>query len=333
MTRADYIQASTRTRVLEKRLLSRTQYDQLIEARDMDEVFRLLNETVYGPYFSKVEDPHFYDEALDKAMQDFYKDMRWMAPDKELVDIFLLKYKIHNHKVFMKELLLGEDQEELYLNIDDSDFLNRKETLLLMDEKLREREFPPYYTKALAAYDKTKDAQFIDIYADQAYFDEMLELAKKLDVPMITEYVKDLIDFTNLKTLFRMRKQLRNATMLHDALIDGGNLERNQLTSRFFDPVDEIVADFKLKRVGPALQKGFDVYLQNQKLAGFEKYFENHSMDRLKDVKMVNYGPEVLFAYMLAKETEVKNLRLILVSKLNNLPADKIRERIRGTYV
>lgn len=332
MTRDDYIQASTRTRVLEKRLLSRPQYDQLIDAKDMDEVFRLLNETVYGPYFSKLEGNYTFDQALDKALRDFYQDMRQMAPDKELVDIFLLKYQIHNHKVFIKELLLGEDQSEVYLDIDGSDFLDRKETLGLMDEKLREREFPPYYSAALAAYDKTKDAQFIDILADAAYFEQMLALAYRLDVPMITEYVRDLIDFTNLKTLFRMRRQLKNATLLNDALIEGGNLEKNQLTGRFFDGIEETVAALKLKKVGPALVKGFEVYETTHKLASFEKYFENHAMDRLKDAKMINYGPEVLFAYMLAKETEIKNLRLILVSKLNNLPADKIRERVRGSY-
>lgn len=333
MTRADYIQASTRTRVLEKRLLSRAQYDQLIDARDMDEVFRLLNETEYGAYFNKVEGPHAYDQALDKALQDFYKDMRWMAPDKELVDIFLLKYKIHNHKVFMKELLLGEDQAEVYMDIDGSDFLERKETLMLMDEKLREREFPEYFAKALKAYDKTGDAQFVDIYADASYFEQMLALATKLDVVMITDYVKDLIDFTNLKTLFRMRKQLKNAALLQDTLIEGGHLEKNMLARRFFDPIEDIAASLKNKRVGTALRKGFEAYESTHKLASFEKYFENHSMDRLKDAKMVNYGPEVLFAYLLAKETEVKNLRIILVSKLNNLPAEKIRERIRGTYV
>ncbi|HHT21310.1 MAG TPA: V-type ATP synthase subunit C [Tissierellia bacterium] len=333
MTRDDYIQASTRTRVLEKRLLSRAQYDQLVEAKDMDEVFRLLSETVYGPYFSKADTPQSLDNAVDQALKDFYRDMRSMAPDKELVDIFLLKYRIHNHKVFMKELLLGEDQSDVYMDIDDGDFLERKETLMLMDEQLREREFPAYFAQALAAFDKTKDAQFIDIYADAAYFEKMLEYADELDVPMITEYVRDLIDFTNLKTLFRMRRQMRNATLVDDALIAGGNLAKNEISARFFDSVEDVVAQLKLKKVGSALQKGFEAYETNHKLASFEKYFENHSMDRLKDAKMINYGPEVLFAFMLAKETEIKNLRLILVSKLNNLPPEKIRERLRGTYV
>ena len=37
--------------------------------------------------------------------------------------------------------------------------------------------------------------------------------------------------------------------------------------------------------------------------------------------------------YLWAKEIEVKNIRLILVGKINRLPAGAIRERIRDVYV
>jgi len=36
--------------------------------------------------------------------------------------------------------------------------------------------------------------------------------------------------------------------------------------------------------------------------------------------------------YIISKETEIKNLRIILVSKLNSLPREFTLERLRETY-
>jgi len=46
-----------------------------------------------------------------------------------------------------------------------------------------------------------------------------------------------------------------------------------------------------------------------------------------------NYGAEAIFSLLFAKELEIKNLRLILVGKVNGLSADFIKERLREVYV
>ncbi|MFR2550514.1 V-type ATPase subunit [Clostridioides difficile] len=38
-------------------------------------------------------------------------------------------------------------------------------------------------------------------------------------------------------------------------------------------------------------------------------------------------------AYLYAKESEIKTIRIILTSKLNNIDADTIKERLRDAYV
>ena len=51
-------------------------------------------------------------------------------------------------------------------------------------------------------------------------------------------------------------------------------------------------------------------------------------MELNKPSKYVNFGPEPIFSYIIAKETEVKILRIIMVSKLNRLSPEDIRERL-----
>ena len=56
-------------------------------------------------------------------------------------------------------------------------------------------------------------------------------------------------------------------------------------------------------------------------------------MRRIQGVKFVPYGPEVLIAYLLAQEYEVRNLRICIAGKRERLSVEMIRERMRDSYV
>ena len=47
---------------------------------------------------------------------------------------------------------------------------------------------------------------------------------------------------------------------------------------------------------------------------------------------MISAGPEVMFAYVHAKDIELLNMRLIYISKMNGKSPDSIKERLRETY-
>ena len=45
------------------------------------------------------------------------------------------------------------------------------------------------------------------------------------------------------------------------------------------------------------------------------------------------FGIGPLAAYLIARENEIKTVRIILSGKLNELPEESIRERVREMYV
>ena len=53
----------------------------------------------------------------------------------------------------------------------------------------------------------------------------------------------------------------------------------------------------------------------------------------LEEQKFKPLTLEPLIAYLYAKESEIKTIRIILTSKLNNIDADTIKERLRDAYV
>lgn len=56
-------------------------------------------------------------------------------------------------------------------------------------------------------------------------------------------------------------------------------------------------------------------------------------MKFIKEAKLITKGLEPVLAYMYAKESEIKQVRTIMVGKLNNISKEVIRERLRDGYV
>jgi V/A-type H+-transporting ATPase subunit C len=53
----------------------------------------------------------------------------------------------------------------------------------------------------------------------------------------------------------------------------------------------------------------------------------------LRKAKYIVFGPEPVFAYALAKKRELQLFRLLGVGKLNQIPAEMLKQRMSETYV
>ena len=108
-----YLYSVTRTRVLETKLLDSTKVERMVEASSADDVIKILGETEYANSISEMKHSLDYETVISMEIENTYKYMREILPEPELVDIFLLKYDIHNLKVLLKSSLLGEDNDFL----------------------------------------------------------------------------------------------------------------------------------------------------------------------------------------------------------------------------
>lgn len=333
MDRMDFVQGVTRTRVLEKKLLSRAQIDRMVDAKDIDEVFKILGETEYSTGVASISRPEEYDNVLSNELQRVYKLMREISKDKVIVDLLTLKYDYHNLKVFVKEMALNQDLSSLYIPIGTVDFNKLKADYQAGNYKFIEKKFKEAIDIVNKDYEETKDPQRIDLILDKLYFSHLYEMAKNTDVELFIEYVEDLIDFTNLKTLIRLKKQDKDPKFVEDVLLPNGKIDKKDIVSSLNDSIDVIISKFKNYRISAGLKKGLESYQETNRLSDLEKNMDDYLMSLNKPSKNVVFGPEPLFSYLIAKETEIKVLRIIMVSKLNNLSPEAIRERLRDLYV
>ena len=136
-----------------------------------------------------------------------------------------------------------------------------------------------------------------------------------------------------LKTLLRAKKQDKNVNFFLDAIVPGGSIDASKFRSLYLDTIENIPNNLSSKEYSQVLREGIASYIETSSVSEFEKLIDNHIMGIMKEAKIVTKGLEPVLTYMYVKENEIKQIRTIMVGKLNNITKEVIRERLRDGYV
>lgn len=353
MNKDDYISASISTRMYEKNLLTRTDLERLNDYDSLRDVLNQLNETIYRGSINDLDRPEEYEKILKDELKRVYKVIEDIAPDKEIIDYMKEKYIFHNLKVLVKELIQDADYSSLYLEMGDIDLAYIKKNLIKEDRKsdffdkvasISSNEdrlgkdsrdlYLDYAQKALSYYEETKNPQDIDISLDKSYYEKLLLDAKALDLDTLIDFTRETIDLINLKSLLRVKSQGEDMETLEKTLIEGGFIEPIKFKEYFSYEINQLIGSLSNAKIGSYVKDSLkdDLDLDDNILA-LEKAIDSHMTDYTRDSKMITFGPEVLMNYVISKETEIKNLRILLVSKLNKLDKEFTLEKLRKSYV
>lgn len=328
-----YLYAVTRTRTIETKLLDSTKVERMVEAKSAEEVIKILGETEYANSMSEMKGPLDYETIISKEIENTYKYMGEILPEPELVNIFLLKYDIHNLKVLLKSSLLGEE----------NDFLLRDQGVTpvrKLKEMLKEKSFTglhPVITEGLkeilSSFEGTPDSQMIDIILDRCQYKAMQQLAKQSKNKFLQDFITAQIDMINIKSFLRIHGADLGRDYLVKVLLQGGSLEIDYFIKYLDEPLDSFRDSLWSKEFYGILEEGLESFAKTRALTKLEKLADDYIFDIAKRGKYIAFGIEPLIGYLMAKENEVKIIRIIMVGKMNNIPNEIIRERLRDVYV
>ncbi len=333
MDRMEFTQAVTSIRVLENRLLKASTIEKMVEAKDVEEVLRILGDTEYAASVAQASKDRSYEEILTLEHIRIFKLMREISPSSEVVDLFTLKYDFHNIKVMLKEKLMGSDLDHLYIPFGSIDFKKLKSFFAAGDLKSIEPRFRKPIEYVLKDYEENKDPQRIDILVDRYYFRVLYNLALSTGVDLFIDYVRDGIDFLNITTAIRLKKQGKDVKFFKDVILFNGNIPKEDIIASLNDTLDVMINKFRYAKISPDLVRALEEFQATGHLRKIDKHMDNHLMGLNKPSKYIVFGPEPIFSYIYAKEIEIKTIRIIMVSKNNNIPPQAIRERLRDLYV
>ena len=120
---------------------------------------------------------------------------------------------------------------------------------------------------------------------------------------------------------------------MHSVIIEGGSIDKDKLLGMLNDEVQNISTKLAFSNYAEFIKSGIEYYAKTNSVSLLEKLVDNYIMDMMKNAKIIPFGAEPLLAYIYAKETEIKIIRIIMVGKLNNISGEVVRERLRDIYV
>ena len=352
MNRDNYIGGSISTRIRENNLLTSNDLERLNDYNSVEDVLNALSDSSYRDAIQNLNRPEEYEKILDEELKNSYDLIENTAGDDNILQYFRERYNFHNLKVLVREIAQDESYANLYNDIGNIDLAYIKRHLSSDNievgflESLEIEGYEPFnksvnendtyveYGKdALKKFRQTNNPKDIDITLDKAYYEKLLIDAKEIDLEELAKYTKERIDLINIKTLLRIKAQGNEASDLSEALIDGGYIEPERLVELAPADINHIVVKLSNENINKYLVRALDDEKSlDQNLLDLEKAIDDHQMDYSRLAKSMTYGPEVLMNYIISKEAEIKNLRIILVSKLNSLPKEFTLERLRETY-
>lgn len=327
-----YAYASGSVRAREPKLLDELTLTRLAEAEDVDEVRRILIDAG----FERLSDfpPERYEEALNHELQDLYAYLRSIEPEgaPSVADWLASRYDFHNLSVALKEHRLEREQEALEGAWVEGLGAVSPKLLKTAVHTAAWEALPPHLAhtarEALKAYERTGEPERIRSVVERALLVHLHETAFH---PFLKVLAGLWADFARLKVALRA-KSLAIPRAEWEPLGEGlpaGRISSRELAGLFEQP---------LESWPEALPEEYGTLLARSLTEGrwdparFERLCDHFEMEYVQAVRYVPYGPSVIAAYALAKEAEIKNLRIVFVGKLGGLLPEEIRLRLRWRW-
>lgn len=326
----DYLYVSARLRSLELHNLTREKYEKMIESKSADDASTVLAECEYGDGLIS-EKVGSFEELFAKEQKKAYDLVEEIIPDKNLLYFFKYQNDCHNLKSCIKSEFMGAAPGSLLSPLGTVPPESAAAAV-------RERNLSAYpanmaaaFGEAVDSFARNRDPMFIDVIMDRACFADMIEAANESRAEFLIRLVRLKTDLVNIMTATRIMRMKYSLDVLRRSVIEGGNLDAEFFISNF---------DSTENKMFDALRYT-DYYSLSELAAGgsgitlarLEKNCDEIYAARIRETRLMSYGPEIVVGYIAAKEAEIKNVRIVISGKQADISGDVIRERLRGVYV
>ncbi|MBQ8582799.1 MAG: V-type ATPase subunit [Ruminococcus sp.] len=307
----EYASAVAAVRAMECSLLSPADIEQLIGADSAEEFNGLLDAK----------------KSAQSSLTEVWEMLRSYAPDNEELKILLYRNDFHNLKAALKSVISGRNAEDYFVYPSNFEPKLASEAFAAKDYA----ELPEYMRKtASEAYElltETMDGQLSDSFIDKAALTAMLTAADKCRSSFIKKYAELMAVCADIKIAYRCALMGKSRKFAESALCGTEKLEKDTLAEASVEGIETLLSYIEeqdLEEAAEALRES---------PAQFEKWCDDVLMELAETARSSPFGYEPLAAYYIAKEAEIKNIRIIKVCRESGSDKNTVMERMRRLYV
>lgn len=323
MNDLEYTYAVARIRALESSLFSGTEIERLLACSDEEQCLQLLGEKGWGDATGSMD----ASAILKREEEKTWEVIRDVAPDLSVFDVLSYSKLYHNLKAAIKEVCTEVENKNIFY---DDCSIPGPEMLQIVRNKEFHRLPGNMGETAAEAYDTllhTRDGQLCDIIVDRAALDAIYEAGQTAEDEIIKNYAESTVAIADIKIAVRSQKTGKSLEFMKRAMAPCNSVNVDQLSKAAVSGLDA-VRDYLL---GTSYAEGAAALEESP--SAFERWCDNRMMETIRPQKYNSFSVGPLVAYVLARENEIKTVRIILTGKQNEFPDEAIRERIREMYV
>lgn len=319
----DYTFAVARVRSRENFLLNDSDISALISAKDYNECVNMLSDKGWNT--DAIADD--YEKILDYQEKSLWEFINELSSDMSEFNVFLWQKDFHNLKASIKAVVNSANINGIFV---DGGTLEAETIYKAVKDKnynALPEHLAKYTPEAIKLLLQTRDGQLCDVYLDKALLDEINTLAEKSPYDTIKLYVNTLTAIADIKTAVRCCKTGKTYDFTLSALSSCKYLDIEQLTrvsAMGFEEICNYILTTDYAMAVDELKKSS---------SAFEVWCDNRLIENMKPQKYEPFSIGAVVGYIIARENEIKTIRIILAGKQNNLDVEILKERLRIMYV
>jgi len=311
-----------RISALEGKLLTKDFFRSILEMHHTEDIFQHFPGSLIEDYLDPGIPWDDFSAVADQCFYDMAASIRDDSPSPIPADLFLLK----NDYLNIKTALAGISGTPFPPGV-----MPHETVESIMDGNYS--GLPPSFETKLTdtGMDLDEiDASQSDVFIDGAYMRHLYELSEKIDSPMIHDCIDIRILGYDITSLWRIIRQERNAVQLVDLLFAPEDEERvirdlagTQDPAQWPDIIGGELGDLLAR----TMQASYE-----EQISTFDLKIVNFILHMVTQARKETSGPERVFAFLMAVEAEMQNLKLAVTGKLNKIDPDILDQRLRYIY-
>lgn len=320
----------------ESRCVSADHVDWMMQKSTMQDVLEVIENTDIGDYLRGQPIKTFdeADECLWKYLGECLKRLERFKPPSEIVHLanaYIKKYDILNIKIAVRTVLMEKSAPMALLGvIYNQGYLEKLSSIKSVDEIAEIIVMCNLGDYASLIKDiKEKDViSEAEIRLDRMYYEGLLSALRRIDDGhLVTKAVGIIIDLENLQIVFRSVLGEKESMVTEFVLEGGYVLSANAVREFLSLKMSEITGRLEhteYYQLAQEISKGFE---KNGNITIINKLIDKLKFQLLKDL----LSPRVLSSsnmlwYLILKEWEIRNVRLILKTLEDGIPPSEIKD-------
>ncbi len=316
--------------------LTDNDYVALAETVDVEALAKSLEDTVYGTLFQGRSLKEFSD-IFDNFYEEKFQKIKEITPCPILTNIHALKVDLNNIKLCYKAKL---SQKETPESLSEEGTMSSEKIASIVEHELW-NELPRTIAESLITLSESgKDsARRVDFLIDRAFYAYRLELLEaaasyepELYKDLLSFYRKE-VDCENIKNIFRAKKMGLEKEQITEIIITGGWMSYDFFMDHAHLGEEDIVDVIRDSAYGEVLNAGISYWATTRSCTVLEKQIDEYLLDQTSNFLYHSSGPAVIEETLRLLDVEIKNLKLIIIGKLNNMSTEEIKERVRNVRI